>query len=79
MRGFFFYVVFFIDRLLCANDGKRLQEIGEKRKKEEVDAAAECLGHSNDVHAQMPNDLNISFEEAKDSTRPAWISSCDKW
>lgn len=32
MRGFFFYVVFFIDRLLWANDGKRLQEIGEKRK-----------------------------------------------
>ncbi len=41
--------------------------------------AAEGLGHSNDVHAQMPKDWNISLDEEKVSTRPARMSSCERW
>ena len=29
--------------------------------------------------AQIPNDLNISADEAKVSTRPARMSSCESW
>ena len=31
------------------------------------------------VHTQMPNDWNISLDEAKVSTRPARMSSCESW
>ena len=41
--------------------------------------AAESLGHSNGVHIQMPKDWNMSLDEAKVSTRPARISSCESW
>ena len=40
---------------------------------------AERLGHSYFVHdTQMPNDLNMSSEEANVSTRPALLSSCER-
>ena len=41
--------------------------------------AAEGLGHSNCEHIQMPKDWNISLDEAKVSTRPARMSSCESW
>lgn len=41
--------------------------------------AAEGLGHSNCVHIQMPKDWNISLDEENVSTRPARMSSCERW
>ena len=50
-----------------------------REKKRELGVAAEGLGHSNSVHIQMAKDWNISLDEAKVSTRPARMSSCESW